>query len=245
MTGFIGLFACIIFIWFLIYPLPDLYGRFSGSVLRRTANPSMVGLTFDDGPDPRYTPAILDILQEYHVTATFFVVGRQAEAHPEIIRRIRDEGHELALHTQNHRHAYTLLLKTFQEISACQSTVQKIAKVKPHWLRPPWGAFNALLLPAVYRCGLSPVLWSCNADDWLIATGSEGVRRLIGQRIHPGAIIVLHDHGGEDGAPANTVKALPQILADLSQSKLKPVSLSQLYMGTKDNNVVYKEEHSA
>jgi peptidoglycan/xylan/chitin deacetylase (PgdA/CDA1 family) len=225
---FVIVLGLIVVIWFLLYPFADLYGRFSGNVPRRMAESSMVGLTFDDGPDPLYTPVILDILKQYGATATFFVVGRQAKAYPDIIRRISDEGHELALHTQNHRNAYTLFAKTFSEVAACQATVEKIAGVKPHWFRPPWGAFNALLFPAVLRCGLSPVLWSVNANDWLVATGSEGIRQLIRQRIHPGAIIVLHDHGGESGAPANTVKALPDILSDLRQSGLQPVSLAHM-----------------
>lgn len=239
----ISLLTGVILLWLLLYPISDYFIRFFGPIVRKTASKTMVALTFDDGPDPEYTLAFLKVLAQNNAKATFFLVGRQAAAYPELVRLIREEGHEIALHSQNHRHAYTMLGQTFREVSVCRETVQRIADAPGHWFRPPWGAFNFLTLAAIRRQGLKPVMWSVNAEDWLRGTGPEGIRLRVRERIHPGAVIVLHDHGGEPGAPANTLTALPGILSDLAQQGLRVVSLSQLCLENQEEGVNHGEIH--
>lgn len=215
--------------WVLAYPVADYYGRrFSRQVIRRGDNPHKVALTFDDGPDPRYTPRILDILKASGAHATFFLVGQRAVSHPDLVRRMLDEGHEVAAHSEHHRHAYTLLFSTGREINWVKRDLQHITGNLPRWYRPPWGAFNFLVLPVIKKAGMTPVLWSVNADDWSYSTGVAGIRQRLNQRMHPGAVIVLHDAGGDDGAPENTIAALKPWLEDLKAAGIRAVTLSEL-----------------
>lgn len=173
----------------------------------------IVALTFDDGPSPEVTPAILDTLCVYGVHATFFVLGDQAERHPELLRRIVAEGHALGIHGYQHR---PLVLATAgevrREIEQTRALIEKLAPDAPAVLcfRPPYG-FKNIALPFLARSlGCRMTTWSLNSRDYQAQTPEE-ISRAVLSKLHPGAIVLLHDGAGNE----KTALALPLILRGL------------------------------
>ncbi len=208
------------------------------SVVQRglgSARPEL-GLTFDDGPDPETTPRVLDALAEAGVRATFFVLGERAEAHPELIARLRDEGHELALHGWRHRHGWARApAEAYADVLRGARTLEKLAGTPPRFFRPPHGAYTWAQQAAARRLGLTPVHWTVEAHDWHPAYGPEAVvRRVVegtlpgGGRIEgamPGDIVVMHD-AGPGGRTA--AEALPGLLAELKARGFHPKPVGAL-----------------
>lgn len=159
----------------------------------------VVTLTFDDGPDPVSTRPLLDLLARHGVTAAFFVVGRRAEARPDLIREILAQGHEIGNHSQSHdlflmlRSAKTL----FREISDCQGILQRQG-VRPLAFRPPLGITNPRLSGALRRLGLVTVCFVCRPLDF----GNRRVRglaRRVLRDVNPGDVVLLHDCAPRQG----------------------------------------------
>ncbi len=198
--------------------IPELLFKYLhvGTIYRGPSTVRQIALTFDDGPDPRYTPHVLKILKEYNAKATFFLVAKRAEAHPDLARQILADGHEIASHGFAHRHAWLLHpLATWRDISTAKKSLESLAGKPLAYYRPPWGAFNLVTRLACARLGLKPVLWSRRAIDWLPGEyADEIVQRVVGGA-HTGAIVLCHDAGGAEGAPLNTIRALPEILEKL------------------------------
>jgi peptidoglycan/xylan/chitin deacetylase (PgdA/CDA1 family) len=153
----------------------------------------VVSLTYDDGPNPRDTPRILDLLAERRATATFFVLAEPAAQHPDIIRRIVVEGHEVALHGPNHR-ALTDMSdrEALDGIRRSRATVEDIAGVPVRLYRPPYGSHTLRQAWGIRRLGLELIIWSGDALDWLHDTEAAVAKRAIAG-IFPGAILLLHD----------------------------------------------------
>lgn len=212
---FIDVLVVIILGWGVIYPGTDFFVRFlwQGTLRRRYTGRKTIWLTFDDGPDPDYTPRVLQVLAEHHVTASFFLVAQKAERHPELVATILNAGHSIGLHTYYHRHAYLMMASISREtMYRAQEVLEQLAGRPLNLFRPPWGAMNLFQYRAAKRLGLQIVLWSANAQDWKLGTGKEGIIRRLQQRVSDGAVIVLHDSGGDRGAPENTIHALPEII---------------------------------
>lgn len=230
----VGIGIGIILLWGLIFPFTDWYVRFiSRSTIKKgSGKGTKICLSFDDGPDPRYTPEVLKILREFKVPAVFFLVGSKAEYAPSLVKRIEAEGHQIGCHTYFHRHAY--LLSPWKSIATLREGRQAIEKItgKPiRWFRPPWGAVNLFQYRFLKRLGLPIVLWSANARDWNKRTGASGIYKLLLKKIKPNSIIVLHDSGGERGAPENTVAALPGVIKWLQNNGYTFVSLEEILGG--------------
>lgn len=226
----VGIGIGIILLWGLIFPFTDWYVRFisRSTVKKGTGKGAKICLSFDDGPDPRYTPEVLKILREFKVPAVFFLVGSKAERAPDLVKRIEAEGHQIGCHTYFHRHAY--LLSPWKSIATLREGRQAIEKItgKPiRWFRPPWGAVNLFQYRFLKRLGLPIVLWSANARDWNKRTGASGIYKLLLKKIKPNSIIVLHDSGGERGAPENTVAALPGVIKWLQNNGYTFVSMEE------------------
>ena len=119
-------------------------------------------LTYDDGPDPESTPPLLDLLAERGAKATFFLIGDKARAHPEIVKRLVDEGHEIANHSQSHRPMLNFRLRggMRREIGACQETLANVAGLRPRYYRPPCGLTNPFVTLAAHDLGMSVVGWN-------------------------------------------------------------------------------------
>jgi peptidoglycan/xylan/chitin deacetylase (PgdA/CDA1 family) len=204
--------------WVVIYPVTDYYTRLvdPGVLKRGSFKDPKLYLSFDDGPDCNYTPALLRILQEHKVRATFFVIAAKAERHPELVNAILAAGHEIGLHTYDHRHAYWLGRQASKTtIRKGVQVLQSLTGTPVEWLRFPWGAANFFGRMEARRNNLKVVLWTANAQDWLLKTRADGITARLVRRVKSGAIIVLHDSGGEPGAPLQMLQALPAVLAAL------------------------------
>lgn len=199
----------------LAYGLGSPQATLLGPALVRAADPAEVMLTFDDGPSVPYTGQILDILRAKNVKATFFLCGASAERYPELVRRIRDEGHEIGNHTWSHPWLYLAGREAMAaEIDRTQDVLEKITGTRPVWFRPPYGV-RGFPLPGLLReRGMKMMLWSDRGRDG--ALDADGIAGITLAQLHPGAIVLLHD-GFEAKAPglvdrSATVAALPRII---------------------------------
>jgi peptidoglycan/xylan/chitin deacetylase (PgdA/CDA1 family) len=177
-------------------PMTALASRFLGIFCVDTAD-SVVALTYDDGPHPEHTPRILDVLAERGATATFFVLSRQAERHPDIVRRIIADGHELALHGRDHRSLLTMsTAEATSQVRDSRRALESIAGVPIKYFRPPYGRATLAQMARIRLLGLDIVMWSSDAYDWVLDE-----ERAISQRadlgVFPGGIVLLHDDRGD------------------------------------------------
>ncbi len=183
------------------------------------AEAACMALTFDDGPDPRYTPKVLDILAQHKTHATFFLVGTRAAAHPDIVRRIHQEGHEIGNHSWDHANLTRLSAGEIRDqVSRTQAAIIAAGVPAPRWFRPPYGAVNAQVRAHV---PLALALWNVDPEDW----GKKNhhlIKDHINAHAGRGRIVDLHDMHGP------TVEALPIIIQDLS-GQYKLVTMSQLF----------------
>lgn len=206
--------------------LPQL-GLFGPIVVAGRPGRRRVALTFDDGPDPAWTPAVLEALREAGAQATFFVLGRRVDAAPELAARIVAEGHQLAHHSHEHRWAEMFwrpgLLSDYDR--ACDS----IARVAgpPTCYRPPVGIVAPEVLDLVEARGARLVGWTLRPYDTRMSD-PDLLRRRIGSKVVDGSIVLLHDGSLREGRRPVVIDALPGILADLKDRDLEPVTLSSL-----------------
>ncbi|MCB2185426.1 MAG: polysaccharide deacetylase family protein [Deltaproteobacteria bacterium] len=188
-------------------------GLFVKSMNRLPAGHHLVALTFDDGPDPRATPALLDLLARRRVPATFFCRGDRAQAHPELIRRLDQEGHLVGSHTMHHHwwHNFLAGRALEREIIAGQEAVGRALGRLPRLYRPPMGQTNPHLPRVVRQHGLVVVGWEVRPLDRR-APARQVVRRVL-RRVRDGSFILLHD-GGVD--PAHLVAVVEGVLDGLA-----------------------------
>ncbi|OCT12722.1 hypothetical protein A8709_28430 [Paenibacillus pectinilyticus] len=187
-----------------------------------------VALTFDDGPDEKYTPRILDILKKEQVKATFFVVGEHAKQHPQMMKKIVDEGHAIGNHSWDHLNlAQAATDKIQSEISSTDDVIKQITGVAPKLFRAPYGAVSPQVVKESQGSGHQIIGWSVDTLDWdgkSVAQILANVRK----EVSPGAIILQHFAGGKHGDLNNTVQALPQIIAYLKQKGYTLVTVPEL-----------------
>ena len=215
-----------VLIWFTIVNPSGLKTALGNKSLYRVdVTDKVVALTFDDGPDPRYTLPILDTLRQYQAPACFFVVGKNVEAHPEIAKRIILEGHEIANHTMTHPQMPDLSgRETDQEISGCQQVVEKTTGQLPVFYRSPKGLSTDYAKTSASSLGLQEVLWTLTIENRNAPTPEKMANRIL-EKVKPGYIILLHD-GRLDRS--KTVQALPLLLKGLQDRGFRVVSLSDL-----------------
>jgi peptidoglycan/xylan/chitin deacetylase (PgdA/CDA1 family) len=182
-----------------------------------------VAMSFDDGPHPQNTPRLLDMLRERNIRATFYVIGRNVELYPSVVRRVVAEGHEIGNHTYTHRSLTTLsdaLVR--EEINKTRDAIQHAAGVQPRTLRPPYGALRQSQRQWIHaELGLPTILWSVDPLDWK-RPGPPIVAQRILAGVTPGAIVLSHD------LHSQTVDAMPATLDALIQKGYKFLSVSQL-----------------
>jgi peptidoglycan/xylan/chitin deacetylase (PgdA/CDA1 family) len=179
------------------------------------AAPKYVVLTFDDGPDPRYTPKILDILDRYGAKATFFVIGTEAKRHPELTRTLTVRGHSVQNHTWSHADLSKLSWGAFQrQVKDTDAQIRADGGKVPGCLRPPYGTRNALLDRRAAALGKRLVLWDVDSRDWT-RPGAAAIEQRVATKVRDGSVILFHDGGGDR---AQTIAALPGILQMLRDS---------------------------
>ncbi len=182
-----------------------------------------IAMTFDDGPSATLTPKLLDLLKERHIHVTFFLIGENAKAHPEIIKRALAEGHEIGNHSWDHPN---LAKKSDEEVrSQLDRTKEAIVAAigqAPTLMRPPYGSVTAAQKKMIHdQLGYQIILWDVDPDDWK-RPGSDVVERRILEGTRSGSIILSHDiHPG-------TVQAMPSTLDNLLAKGFKFVTVSEL-----------------
>ncbi|WP_433337275.1 polysaccharide deacetylase family protein [Spirillospora sp. CA-294931] len=188
------------------------------------AKAKCVALTFDDGPGP-YTGRLLDLLAQRRARATFFVVGNNADAHPDLLRREVSEGHEIGNHTQDHRDLSRLpALQVNQQVQHTQEIVRTTTGRAPVLLRPPYGAANKTVAEVAKSLGLVQALWNVDTNDWRDRDSTVVAERAV-SGAHPGAVILMHD------IHKTTVEAVPRILDRLSAQGYTFATVSDVLAG--------------
>ncbi|WP_281944181.1 polysaccharide deacetylase family protein [Paenibacillus tyrfis] len=197
-------------------------------LLRGSVASGQVALTFDDAPDTTFTPQVLDVLKKYEVRATFFLVGAQAEKHPEMVKRIVREGHVIGNHSYSHKLFTKLSDDLFQsQVLQTQQTLKRLIGYSPRLLRPPYGEISESQLLWASEHGYRIVNWNVDSLDWK-QLGQEKVVSNILTNVKPGSIILQHSGGGPGQDLNGTVKALPTVIQTLKSRNLKIVTLPEL-----------------
>ncbi|SFE67679.1 Peptidoglycan/xylan/chitin deacetylase, PgdA/CDA1 family [Paenibacillus algorifonticola] len=186
----------------------------------------LVALTFDDGPDNRYTPAILDILKKKGIKATFFVVGVQVKKDPDVLQRIVDEGHEIGNHTTHHKDL-TKLTKNqiWDEISTTDKLIKDVVGFTPNLVRAPYGAVNSTVKQLMKEKGRELVSWNVDTRDWA-GTSVSVMKKNISEHTKPGGIILMHSFGGK--GIKNTVDMLPDVIDSLQKKGYTFVTIDEM-----------------
>ena len=189
-----------------------------------------VALTFDDGPNPEYTPLLLTKLAEHRVPATFFLIGRNLKRHPEIGRRIVAEGHEIGNHTYHHR-VLPLLRKERirEEVESTHKLMSNLLCVEPVFLRPPNGLFTRRVLDTLESLGYRAVVGDVFPVDVALPSPETIIDRVL-RRVQPGSIVILHDGyvGRFDRDKSRTVRAMDGLILRLCERGYTFVTLSHL-----------------
>lgn len=188
--------AGILVVYFIIFSLGVAFIRmqfFGAWLCRGAVGHQRVALTFDDGPDPSATPALLELLKREKVVATFFCIGKKVAAHPDVAKRIVDDGHLIANHTDSHYWWFSVLLsKPLRwEIDRAQAAIERATGVVPKFFRPPAGLTNPHFAGAMRRACLTMVGWDVRSLD-TVGTAKDAIDRVL-SRTRDGSIIVLHD----------------------------------------------------
>lgn len=187
-----------------------------------------MALTFDDGPDPVATPRLLRLLAARGLRATFFLIGARAARHPDVVRAIADEGHEVGNHTWRHRNAWLLPpVAAAREIVEGARILRDILGRPPRLYRPPWGIVNAATLMTARRLGLVTVLWSIQHEGRRPRAPAAQLRH-VADRLHDGAIVDLHDAPGLPGAPERLLTMMPGLLDGLEDRGYAAVPVGEL-----------------
>lgn len=181
-----------------------------------------VALTFDDGPHPETTREVLRHLRERGMTATFFLIGRKVERHPEVVREIIDQGHEVALHTYDHDRVYPFKspAAVVADIRRTQRAIQQACGRTPTWFRPPVGMTSPRTAQGTRRAGVRIVAWSARGLDGIRHGAGASLLPRLYRGLRPGAIVLLHDASERDDFTPPSLAVLPEFLAEIERRGL-------------------------
>ena len=218
----VGFALSVLFLFHLLTVTPAAEVKVYRSV---STDKKQIALTFDDGPHPKLTPRILNILAKYGISATFFMVGENVFNYPEAARAVIEAGHEVGNHTFTHPHLANLDEHAIlDEIGKCEDALEELCEYRPHLLRTPQGA----LTPSLERCLLEDdyilVLWSLDTRDWDNKSTACIVQTVL-DKVKPGDIILMHDFIGHN---SKTPEALERIIPQLLSQGYEFVTVSEL-----------------
>lgn len=210
-----------------LWPQSGMYGK---AWARGRAGDRRIALTFDDGPHPVTTRAVLEILRAYDVQATFFVLGHKVEAHPEVVREIHEAGHALGIHGFQHDHLFSLRSARYAlaQIQRTQRAITAACGVVPTLFRPPIGFASHFTFRGAERAGVEIIAWSVRSLDGVHFAKSARVAERVIQRLGDGAIVLLHDAAERDDFTPASIAALPQILDALREHAYRAVTVDEL-----------------
>jgi peptidoglycan/xylan/chitin deacetylase (PgdA/CDA1 family) len=180
-----------------------------------------VYLTFDDGPDPEWTPRVLDVLDKEGAKATFFAIGQQAQQSPDLIRRIHDAGHAVGNHTFSHRHPWFMSQRTARaQVRDGANAISDVLGLEPKFYRPPHGRERACMNDEAHRCGEQIVLWNVSAIDWGPLGAADSIEKRL-DTVKGGDIVLMHDGQNKHNRPDQLLQILPLFLRKLSDRGLR------------------------
>lgn len=187
-----------------------------------------VYLTFDDGPDPRWTPQILAVLAAAQVRATFFAIGACARRWPQLLREVSAGGHEIANHTFEHRHPWTMSAAAArrQVIDGANAIADVLGRA-PRFYRPPHGCHRRCMVEAARECGETAVHWDISAVDWGWFGRAERIAQRL-RRVCAGNIVLMHDGANRHNHPEELLRVLPRFIEELQRRNLRAVPLGQV-----------------
>lgn len=212
--------------------IPGLLSRVFGyRVFKRGSAKQEIALTFDDGPDPVYTEQLLDLLKRYDAKATFFVVGVHAKQYPELLLRMRNEGHTIGVHNYEHKTNWFMRPKTVKKhIGMTNDIIENVTGQRSTYYRPPWGIMNLFDYRNVSQ--LNIILWSSLFGDWSEKLTAEKLKERMMKKVAPGEVLLLHDCGRTLGAdvdaPRNMLIALEAYLQAATAKGLKMVTIDEM-----------------
>ncbi|HYX40211.1 MAG TPA: polysaccharide deacetylase family protein, partial [Pyrinomonadaceae bacterium] len=246
--------ACAASIYYATYAVRSQWlGR---TIWRGRTDTASVALTFDDGPSAD-TERVLDVLDDYNLRATFFMVGRQVERFPQTARRVAQRGHEIGNHSYTHPiYLYRSARETRRQLERTQAIIADVCGVRARLARPPCGVRTPAYFRAARELGLQTVQWTLAGFDWQRRT-PEQIARAVLRDVRAGSIILLHDGDSENRCERSaTVAALPHIIEGLKAKGLHIAPLAQLLAGlqlfaeqstpvvsVEETNPMMKEQH--
>jgi peptidoglycan/xylan/chitin deacetylase (PgdA/CDA1 family) len=213
--------------WALAAHVPSFAARLG---VERRVDRNVVALTFDDGPHPQGTPAVLEALAKNDARATFFLVGEQVDRHPTVAREIVDAGHEVALHCYRH----TLLLRrrtsaVAADLDRALDSIGRATGRAPALYRPPYGVLSSGALKLVRRRGYRTMLWSTWGRDWERRATPASIARRATRGLRPGDVVLLHDSDAYSSGESwcRTVAAVPSVLEAIAALGVPADSVTQ------------------
>lgn len=211
------------------YSWERLERRYPGSfVTRGPAGRKRIALTFDDVPDPRFTPQVLETLSRHRVRATFFVVGSRARQQPALVKRMIREGHLIGNHSDTHVLFTERSVASFgRQIDRTDQTLYRLTGIRPRFIRPPYGAITSQQVAWARKRGYIVANWNVDSVDWR-NTPSAAILANIKKSLQPGSIILLHAGGGRGQDLSGTIEALPKLIARLKRQGYTFVTLDEL-----------------
>lgn len=222
--------------------IPGLLSRVFGyRVFKRGKANNEIALTFDDGPDPVYTAQLLDLLKRYDAKATFFVVGVHAKQNPELLKRMRDEGHTIGVHNYEHKTNWFMRPKAVKKhIEMTNDIIEEVTGERSIFYRPPWGILNLFDFSNVSK--LNIILWSSLFGDWQQKISAKKLQERMMKKLNAGEVLLLHDCGRTFGAdidaPRNMLIALEAFLEQAAKQDLKMVTINKMIEITDCNNKI-------
>ena len=185
-------------------------------------------LTFDDGPDPRFTPHVLDQLKKYGIKATFFLIGAKAHEHPELVKRMVAEGHAVGIHTYWHPNLLKESTEKFHwEIAKTQAIIKNITGFETQLFRPPYGNLTQEMISELPNENVYAINWSSDSLDWKQIPEAE-ITKNVFKNMHAGTIVLMHDGGHWTMDLSNTPKSLDTIIPRLKQEGYHFVTVPEL-----------------
>lgn len=201
---------------------------FADAIIRGPKDAEGVVLTFDDGPDPKHTKAVLDILDAHDAKATFFLIGKKVEKHPEVAAEIVRRGHEVGVHGFAHDRLFSLRgpRRVRRDLEQAVAALEKATKKRPRLFRPPIGHTNPTIARIAEQLDLTMVGWSVAGYDGIARAKADRVAARVKAAVDDGDIVLLHDAAERDDHEPAGAKALPEILAAVKDKNLRVVPLS-------------------
>src|SRR5690625_3644073 len=187
-----------------------------------------VALTFDDGPDIRFTPLVLDVLKKHNVKATFFLMGSRAKEHDEIVQRIHKEGHAIGNHTYWHPNLPKEELDRLDwEVRETEQVIENIVGFKPKLFRSPYGALNEEMVETLDHLGNKIIGWDVDSLDWKQLETNVIADNIL-SNVSPGSIILMHDGGDWTMNLMGTVESLDKVITKLTEDNIRFVTVPEL-----------------